>query len=199
MKSTPTLEDVWHILEETPQTIFLTVTRHATAMLNGMALQCLYGHQHPLAIVPADPESNTANYKGSWMIAAEPMMTPIFLGMRITLTKNLNKAIGFVNGMGATVLSMDAQNVYVRTDQGRRFNVHPWTDPETYVLHFPFRVGYASTLHKVQGATLSHVTLWLGIAKMPAASYVALSRVEYDANWRFVGDPGVHHFTPARF
>ncbi|CAJ1380532.1 unnamed protein product, partial [Effrenium voratum] len=34
---------------------------------------------------------------------------------------------------------------------------------------------------------------------MPAAAYVALSRVEFDANWRFLGDPGVHHFTPARF
>jgi hypothetical protein len=27
----------------------------------------------------------------------------------------------------------------------------------------------------------------------------ALSCVEYDANWRFVGDPGRHHFTSARF
>jgi hypothetical protein len=54
-------------------------------------------------------------------------------------------------------------------------------------------------LHKVQGATLDHITLWLDVANMPAAGYVALSRVEYDANWRFVGDPSVHHFTPARF
>ena len=42
-----------------------------------------------------------------------------------------------------------------------------------------------------------HITLWLDIPNMPAAAYVALSRVEYDANWRFVGDPWVHHFTPA--
>ena len=44
-------------------------------------------------------------------------------------------------------------------------------------MHFPFRVGYASTLHKVQGATLQHVTLWLDKADMPAAAYVAISRV----------------------
>ena len=56
-------------------------------------------------------------------------------------------------------------------------------------MHYPFRLGYASTLHKVQGATLEHITLWLDIPNMPAAAYVALSRVEYDANWRFVGDP----------
>ena len=60
------------------------------------------------------------------------------------------------------------------------------------------RLGYASTLHKVQGATLDHVTLWLDIPNMPAAAYVALSRVRRDKDWRFVGDPMIHHFTPAR-
>ena len=25
------------------------------------------------------------------------------------------------------------------------------------------------------------------------------SKAELDANWRFLGNPGVHHFTPARF
>lgn len=85
-----------------------------------------------------------------------------------------------------------------RTDQGVLLAVHPWTS-ENRVVHFPLRLGYSSTLHKVQGATLPHVTLWLDVANMPAAAYVALSRVEYDANWRYVGNPGVHHFTPARF
>ena len=100
--------------------------------------------------------------------------------------------------MGATILGMDGANVVVRTEQGRRLAVHPWTS-ERRRVHYPMRLGYASTLHKVQGATLEHVTLWLDVANMPAAAYVALSRVEYDANWRFVGDPGVHHFAPARF
>ena len=57
--------------------------------------------------------------------------------------------------------------------------IYPWTSPEK-VVHYPVRLGYASTLHKVQGATLDHVTLWLDIANMPAAAYVALSRVRYD-------------------
>ena len=62
----------------------------------------------------------------------------------------------------------------------------------------PMRVGYASTLHKVQGATLPHITLWLDIANMPAAAYVALSRVQHDADWRFAKNHCVHQFTPAR-
>ena len=122
----------------------------------------------------------------------------MYEGMRIILTKNLNKQIGFVNGMGATVRRMGQQGLFVITDQGMPIMIHPWTSEEK-VTHFPFRLGYASTLHKVQGATLADITIWLDIPNMPAAAYVALSRVEYDANWRFIGDPGVHHFTPARF
>ena len=100
--------------------------------------------------------------------------------------------------MGATIMAMDNGNVLVKTDQNRTLAIHPWTS-ETGVVHFPFRLGYASTLHKVQGATLPHITLWLDVPNFPAAAYVALSRVEYDANWKFVGRPNVHYFTPARF
>ena len=52
---------------------------------------------------------------------------------------------------------------------------------------------------KVQGATLKHITLWLDFANMPAAAYVALSRVELDENWRYSGTPDVRHFTLASF
>ena len=116
----------------------------------------------------------------------------------MVLTKNLNKPIGFVNGMPATVLGMQNSNVIVRTQPGRVMAIHPWTS-ESRVMHYPMRIGYSSTLHKVQGATLDHVTVWLDVANCPAAAYVALSRVEYDKNWRFFGNPGVHHFTPAKF
>ena len=110
-------------------------------------------------------------------------MGPAFVGARVMLTKNLNKAIGFVNGMGATVLGTDGPNIIVQTDQGRRIPIHPVTSPSRFV-HFPLRLGYASTLHKVQGATLKHITRWLDVPNMPAAAYVALSRVEYDVNWQ---------------
>ena len=64
-------------------------------------------------------------------------------------------------------------------------------------MYYPLRLGYASTLRKVQRATLPHVTLWLDVANMPAAAYVGISRGEKDGHWRYVGDPGVHHFAPA--
>ena len=198
MNEVPSLEDVGHIFEETPDTMFLTISRKATAYLNDLAVQVKFGGAAPLQVVPADPESNVANYYKGKLVAEVPLQVPIYRGAYLILTKNLNKAVGFVNGMGATVLGMDGNNIVVRTDQGRILAVHPWTS-ENHVVHYPLRLGYSSTLHKVQGATLKHVTVWLDINNFPAAAYVALSRVEYDINWRFVGNPGVHHFTPAKF
>ena len=199
MNEVPSLDDVRHILEETPNTMFLTIARKGAAYLNDLAVQVLFPWPdvHPLAVLPADPESNIENFYKGKMFAEVPLEVPIYKGAYLILTKNLNKAIGFVNGMGATVLGMDKQNVVVRTDQGKVLAVHPWTS-ENKVAHYPLRLGYASTLHKVQGATLSHVTVWLDVPNFPAAAYVAISRVEYDANWRYVGNPYIHHFTPAK-
>lgn len=198
MNEVPPQTDVAHILEETPQTLFLTVSRQACALLNGFAVAALFGGGHPVAMVPSDPESNVENYEKGKKVRDEPATIPIYVGMKVILTKNLNKAVGFVNGMGAQVLGMDRGNIVVKTDQGRRLAIHPWTSEEK-VVHFPLRMGYASTLHKVQGATLAHITLYLDVPNMPAAAYVALSRVQKDADWRFVGNPSRHHFTPARF
>ena len=50
---------------------------------------------------------------------------------------------------------------------------------------------------KVQGATLDHMTLWLDARNVEAAAYVALSRVQYDRSWRYLGDMTVHHFAPS--
>ena len=197
MTSEPSLADVGYILEETPNTLFVTISRRACGMLNDYAVRCLFANAVPIAVLPIDPEGNPENYWGSTKWCDVPQEQPIYAGMRIILTKNLHKDVGYVNGMPATVLRMDRNGVLVRTEQGRVLSVYPWTSEEKRTF-YPFRLGYASTLHKVQGATLQHITLWLDVCNMPAAAYVALSRVEFDANWRFVGDPCVHHFTPAR-
>ena len=197
MTTEPSLADVGYILEETPKTWFLTISRRACGLLNEYAVQSQFYNVQPIANLPIDPESNLDNYQGSTKCSDVPKHQAIYSGMRIVLTKNLNKEVGYVNGMAAEVLGMDKQAVLVRTQQGRVISIYPWTSEERWT-YYPFRLGYASTLHKVQGATLEHVTIWLDIANMPAAAYVALSRVQHDKDWRFVGDPGVHHFTPAR-
>ena len=131
------------------------------------------------------------------MVAEFPLDLKIYAGMRITLTKNLKKSIGFVNGMGAKIIAVEGNLVYVITDQLETFPVHLWTS-NTGVTYYPFRLGYATTLHKIQGATLKHITLWLDTAGMEGAGYVALSRVEYDRNWQFIGAVTPSHFRHAK-
>ncbi len=70
--------------------MFLTISRRACAKVNRMAVESLFYNEMPLWTVPIDPESNTDNYRGSGQIGDAPLMQPIYIGMRIMLTKNLN-------------------------------------------------------------------------------------------------------------
>jgi len=127
-----------------------------------------------------------------------PLQLPIYVGARVTLTRNIDKARDFVNGMAATVLGMKKSSVVVQTKTGQVLTVFPYRDEEQGgVASLPLRLGYATTLQKIQGATLEHATIWLDVANIEAAGYVALSRVRRDADWRFLGHLTPHHFTPA--
>ena len=129
---------------------------------------------------------------------------PVYEGMRVTITRNTDKENGFVNGMGAVVQRMRRSGVQVKTDEGKVLLIHPiaqestlWDGTVQTTNTFPLRLGYSTTLHKIQGATLSHVTIWMDVPFVRAALYVALSRVQYDRDWRFVGCIERRHCLPA--
>lgn len=65
------------------------------------------------------------------------------------------------------------------------------------VTAYPIRPGYASTIHKLQGAELEHITVWLDIRKARAAGYVAISRVQRDTDYLLGGMLTRWHFVPA--
>ena len=103
-----------------------------------------------------------------------------------------------MKGMAATVLGMKKSSVVVQTKTGQVLTVFPYRDEEAGGRAcLPLRLGYATTLQKIQGATLDHATIWLDVANIAAAGYVALSRVRRDQDWRFLGHLTPHHFTPA--
>ena len=125
----------------------------------------------------------------------------LYKGMKVMLTKNLNKPGDYVNGMTGVVDSVSQiskNGVIVLTKTNKYVAVYPYTDPGTWIRYYPMRPGYATTLHKVQGATLKHATFWLDVPNMEAAGYVALSRVQKDDDWRFIGHLTRHHFAPAQ-
>ena len=166
-----------------------------------MAVKVLYGsgYHRQLTELPGvytdNPENyvhdpNDANY-GKLRTDRRPLEAPvpIYKGMRIYLTANKDKENDFVNGMEATVEDYTEGCLTVHTRTGRRLPVYRTT--ENYELHrdgkedsvvsvsfLPIRQGYASTIDKVQGSTLGHITIWLDCIRQ-AAGYVALSRVEY--------------------
>ena len=201
----PTELDVQGMLQETPQTLFLTITRRNAALLNDLAVRALYGDAAPLCFVPGDYESNVDNYdEFGQLVDCQPLHLPVHEGMRVTLTRNVQKEQNFVNGMRGVVLAVQRSSVLVLTHCGNVVSVFPYTDDEIIiagerrrVTYLPMRLGYATNLQKIQGATLEHVTVWLDVPNVEAAAYAALSRVQYDENWRFIGHVTRHHFTPA--
>ena len=84
---------------------------------------------------------------------------PVHVGARVTLAKNINKPGGFVNGMQGYIEGTMRGGILVRTKANKSVVVFPWTDPEPKVTFFSMRLGYANTLHKVQGATLDDITI----------------------------------------
>ena len=115
----------------------------------------------------------------------------------MTFTQNIDKSRDFVNGQSGTISGVNAHGILVRTDTGYDVAVFPWTN-ENRVTFFPLKLGYAHNLLKIQGATLKHATFWFDVEGVEAAGYVALSRVQKDEDWQFVGPVTRQHFVPSR-
>ena len=202
----PTNLDMKDMLGQWPDTTFVTVTRRGASLLNQLAVEALFEGGLSAATLPADYESNLNNYNDYGQLwDCTPMELEVHIGMRVTLTRNVNKAMGFVNGMTGIVVAIRGSSVVVRTAAGSILTVFPITDTDIEIqgiqcrsTYLPMRVGYATTLVKVQGATLANAIFWLDVANIPAAGYVALSRVQHDKDWKFMGHVTPHHFTPAR-
>jgi hypothetical protein len=162
---------------------FLTVTNKGAMKINHT--RCLLdfaGREEvvnsELYAAPCDPE-----YGGK--VVAIP-------GMRIRLTRNIDKERGFVNGALAEVEHVLGA-VYIRNAEGHwtnrghafiaktptgvRLLVHPVRyDGATFM---PYIYGYAMTMRRAQGSTLEKVGLWFEHSYPPdrGYAYVGSSRV----------------------
>lgn len=79
-------------------------------------------------------------------------------GMRIRLTRNLDKDRGFVNGAVGTIHHMLSPCTFVlKTDRGVMLLVHPVAQDGQVFM--PCSYGYAMTIRRAQGSTLGIVAL----------------------------------------
>ena len=156
-----------------------------------------------MVTLPGDVELNPENYfEGKFRTdrRPKPCDVHIFKGMFLYLTKNVRKDDDYVNGMRCIVEGWyeDKGMLRVKTKTGQRLAITPWTDVDKgKVTYFPIRLGYASTIHKVQGDEFEHITIFLDVPHMPAAGYTALSRVATRNDYLLGGHVTADHFTPA--
>ena len=170
--------------------------------MNERYVRAEYGKRPPMATLPTEYDANSDNYDKNGKLRQDrrpkPKMAPTHRGMRAHLTRNLDKEHDFVNGMEATLEDYDQESecLRVRTKTGKVLAAYKHTDPETRCTFFPIRCGYASTIYKMQGAQLPHVTIWLDRPHMKAAAYVAMSRVRRDDAYLLGGVVTKEHLVP---
>ena len=195
----PTEWDILQLDRKTEgKTTVITCSRRGAQLVNELSVEVFFKQRHKkaLAELPADWESKSANYDERGRLKKdgppEPASMQIFKGQRLFLTKNMNKETGFVNGMACVVEAYDARSgcLEVVTRTGARLAVsaiHEHVEGLGRVKYYPIRLGYASTVRRIQGQTLEHATIWLDVAGCKAAGYVALSRVRRDGDYLIAG------------
>ena len=78
-------------------------------------------------------------------------------------------ALSVARVVSATQRKSVPTGVLVLTKTGHHVKVFPFTDSESGLVFYPMRPAYATTLMKVQGDTLDHMTLYLDVPGIEAA------------------------------
>ena len=87
LQAEPPEDEIAWVFEETPHTQFVAISRSAVAWINDIAVRHFFRGHMPLTVVPGDPEANPSNFHGKKQVANMPMDVPVFVGMRVMLTR----------------------------------------------------------------------------------------------------------------
>ena len=203
-RGAPNESDIRALYRSHQNTTLAVDTKKGAQELNDLAAKVAVGRRRALVTLACDYEDNAENFNRGELIAdvqPKPAAITMRRGLRLVLTKNLDKENDFVNGMRCTVKRWNAQCNYieVETITGKPLEVYQYTDPDSKarnLSYFPLRLGYAGAIYKLQGAELPHVTIYLKNTGQRAAAYVAMSRVKKDCDYLFGGWYTKKHFVP---
>ena len=158
--------------------VALRDTHKGVQRVNLAALRCLKDPIDAEMLVgegyPSDPSVSAGNLI-------------LRVGLRLRVSRNLDKPRGFVNGALGTIKSVLSRCVAtVLLDTGKLVLVHPIREGELTFL--PCSYGYATTIRKVQGASLDGVVLYFDHSHPPdrGYGYVGASRAKTKA--------GLYHY-----
>ena len=179
---TPT-EFMNSFIENMDSTI-LTFTNSAADYLNNLVVTSLFCNENALGYFHLDNMDEAF---------------PIYKGMKVIISQNCNKEANVVNGQMAYVETCQNHTIFLKMPNNIIVPVYQVTSEVNgqQKVSFPFRVGYAITISKSQGQTLSKCTIWFDKDIIPPGTgYVALSRVRKLSDVLFVTPLKPSFFTP---
>ena len=125
----PTAWDLQQLYRSTPHTTIATCTRKAAALVNELSVWVLFGTRRRRQLGELDVGSNAANFDSEHKVITGgppiPHRMKVYKGMRVHLTRNVDKGSDFINGMEATVIDFDVSSkcLHVLTKTGRNLAV----------------------------------------------------------------------------
>ncbi len=145
--------------------------------------------------------------------APVPLSLKLKVGCEVLFLQN-DQQKRWVNGTRGRVTEIHPDKILVQKSRGREVQADKaqftMLDAEGQVLasviQFPLTLGYSTTIHKSQGATLDELWCDLGSLWEPGQAYVALSRLRssqglHILRWNprsFITDPDVQSFYRGR-
>ena len=153
-----TSELVHNHLQRTPETLFLCLSRSTESFINTACVEFFFRDAIPFSVL------------GDQL---EPLQ--VYIGMPVLITENRCKKTRYVNDTTGTVAYFQGSAFFI---QATDVMIPVFPVYQGNCMYYPLRPAYASTVHKIQGQTLQHVTLVFDMQSITAGmSYVAVSRV----------------------
>ena len=163
----------------------ITVSRTSAEEVNNSIIKHLFHDKDAVGYVRMD----TVN----------PILSPVYKGMRVMITHNLQKEYGLVNGVQGVIECRRNNTIIVKLENGGRAALFPlsYKHQSGYRTVHPFFPSYALTICKCQGQNLQHIVMWLDTpSPPPGAAYVGLSRVRTLEDVHFLVMPKPSQFPP---
>lgn len=113
-----------------------------------------------------------------------PQYIAIKVGAKILITRNFKNVYNLVNGAMGIIIGIEFGIVKVQIEDGSVHDISPMlfeVITERYSasrVQYPFRLGWAITIHKSQGTTLDSAIVKIDDAMSAGQVYVAMSRVK---------------------
>ena len=162
-ESQVTPEIIWQVYKT--DVMFLCVTRKQCETVNVAIISRLFANRRPMC---------------TFNCGKEGQRYPIYGGMMLECTENVDKRLGVLNSMRCTVVDKKGNSLLV-TIKDKLTVIHPVTIKRggATFQYLPVAPAYARTIYRTQGHNLKSVILWFDAGYQQAgAAYVAMSRVK---------------------